>query len=51
MRYGNNVSSQETRSRPGIQKTVKTIAAVAAFCITFAVLAGVIKNKRPPGKA
>ena len=51
MRYGNNVSSQETRSRPGIQKTVKAIAAITAICITFALLAGVIKNKRPPGKA
>jgi hypothetical protein len=46
MRYGNNISSQETKPKSDIQKTVKTIAAIAAICITFAVLANVIKNKR-----
>lgn len=46
MRYGNNILSQETKSKSDISKTVKTIAAVAAICISFVVLASVIKNKR-----
>ena len=45
MRYGNNIL-QDTKPKSDIQKTVKTVAAIAAICITFAVLANVIKNKR-----
>ncbi|MEP6594908.1 MAG: hypothetical protein ABJA71_03130 [Ginsengibacter sp.] len=46
MRYGNNISSQQTKTETDFQKALKTVAAIAAICITFAVLANVLKSKR-----
>ncbi len=45
MQYGNNTPLQQT-PKSDVQKTVKTIAAIAAICITFTVLANLIKSKK-----